>query len=347
MPRILVTGGCGYIGSHTLIHLIDNGYDVVCVDSNIRSNEHILKSIEQITGKAVRHYKIDLCHLASVLELFQQEDQFDGIIHFAAFKSVPESVANPLRYYHNNLNALLNILHAVQQFKVSSFIFSSSCSVYGNTKALPVREDTPFEKAESPYAHTKQISEQIIEAFSQAHPDINCILLRYFNPGGAHPSGRIGEIPQKGAYNVIPIMIDALEGKGPGFSVTGTDHPTRDGSCIRDYIHVMDVAAAHTLSLEYLMEHKNQLNCEIFNIGNGEGVSVLELITAFNQATGQNLAYKIGPRRAGDVSAIYADAQKSQALLGWKTKYSVNDILSSAWKWHLFRQQQELDNFKS
>lgn len=347
MPRILVTGGCGYIGSHTIIHLIDNDYDVVCVDSNIRSSEHILKSIEQITGKVVRHHKIDLCHLASVQKMFEQEKQFDGIIHFAAFKSVPESVTNPLRYYHNNLNALLNILQAVQQFKISNFIFSSSCSVYGNTKALPVNEDTPFEKAESPYAHSKQMCEQIIEQFSKANPDINSILLRYFNPGGAHPSGMIGEYPQKGAYNVIPIMIDALEGKGPGFSVTGTDHPTRDGSCVRDYIHVMDVAAAHRLSFEYLMNHKNQLNCEVFNIGNGEGVSVLELIAAFNQATGHELAYNIGSRRAGDVSAIYADARKSKALLGWKTKYSVNDILSSAWKWHLFRKQHKMDISKS
>jgi UDP-glucose 4-epimerase len=222
----------------------------------------------------------------------------------------------------------------MREFEVGNLIFSSSCSVYGNTTALPVVEETPLEAAQSPYARTKQICEQIIQDFATANPTSNHILLRYFNPGGAHPSGELGEIPQEGAYNVIPILLEALSGKRPTFTVTGTDHPTPDGSCVRDYIHVMDVAHAHTKALQYLLQQNAVQNCEVYNIGLGKGVSVLELIEAFDRATGQKLPYKIGPRRAGDVSAIYAQAQKAKERLNWQPKYTIDAILSSSWLWY-------------
>jgi len=228
---------------------------------------------------------------------------------------------------------LLNVLTCVHQFQIPNFIFSSSCSIYGNTTVLPVTEDTPMCRAESPYASTKQMAERIIEDFSVANPAINSLLLRYFNPAGAHQSGLMGEIPQAGAYNVVPILMEALTGARGKFTVTGNDHDTRDGSCIRDYIHVMDVGNAHTKSLQYLLNKQNTHNCEAFNVGIGAGISVLELIAAFDKATGQQLDYDIGPRRAGDVSSIYSDYSKAKRLLGWTPQYNVDDILATAWQW--------------
>lgn len=333
MSKILVTGGCGYIGSHTIIDLIQNDFEVICLDSNIRSNPKVLEAIQKITTKAVFNYSIDICQLDLLRELFEQESDIVGVIHFAAYKSVPESVQDPIMYYHNNLTGLLNILTCISEYNIPNFIFSSSCSIYGNTTVLPVTEDTPISKAESPYASTKQMSEQIIRDFSVANPAVNSILLRYFNPAGAHPSGFLGEIPQNGAYNVVPLLLESLVGMRAPFVVTGDDHDTRDGSCIRDYIHVMDLANAHTKSLEYLLQKRQQENCEAFNIGIGQGISVLELIEAFNKATGQELNFSIGPRRAGDVSAIYADYTKAKELLGWSPEYNVDDILSTAWQW--------------
>lgn len=333
MSKILVTGGCGYIGSHTIIDLIENGFDVICLDNNVRSDAKILNAVKKITGQAVPHYSIDLCELDSLRVLFDEHQDIVGIIHFAAYKSVPESVQEPLKYYQNNLDGLLNVLTCIAEYNIPNFIFSSSCSIYGNTNVLPVTEDTPMNPAQSPYASTKQMAERIIQDFAVAHPDTRSLLLRYFNPAGAHPSGLLGEIPQNGAYNVIPILLESLAGIRGQFVVTGDDHPTRDGSCIRDYIHVMDVGNAHTKALEYLIQQHNQDNCEAFNVGIGQGVSVLELIHAFNKATGQELDYKIGPRRAGDVSAIYADYSKAKKLLGWTPQHNVDDILTSAWKW--------------
>lgn len=333
MPKILVTGGCGYIGSHTIVDLIENGFEVISVDSNIRSNPEILNVVTQITGKQVQNYVLDLCNLEATQTIFETHKDISGIIHFAAYKSVPESVHDPLKYYQNNLNSLLNILTCIQQFQIPNFIFSSSCSIYGNTNVLPVTEDTPMSRAESPYASTKQMAERIIEDFSVANPTTNSILLRYFNPAGAHPSGLMGEIPQAGAYNVVPILMEALTGARGQFTVTGNDHNTRDGSCIRDYIHVMDVGNAHTKSLQYLLNKKNSSNCEAFNVGIGAGISVLELIAAFDKATGQKLDYSIGPRRAGDVSSIYSDYSKAERLLGWTPQYNVDDILATAWQW--------------
>lgn len=333
MAKVLVTGGCGYIGSHTLIDLLDNGFEVVAIDNNVRSDIRMLDAVERIADKKVIREEVDLCDKNTLRAVFDRY-KVAGIIHFAAYKSVPESVANPLMYYQNNLVGLLNVLECMQERQLSNFIFSSSCSVYGNTTALPVKEETAMEEAQSPYARTKQMCEKIIQDFSKANLSSNSILLRYFNPGGAHLSGQLGEIPQEGAYNVIPILMEALDRKRSQFTVTGKDHPTPDGSCVRDYIHVMDVAHAHTKALQYLIEQKQEQNCEVFNIGLGKGVSVLELIAAFNKATGQELPYKIGPRRAGDVSSIYAHAQKANERLNWYPKYSIDEVLASSWLWY-------------
>lgn len=333
MAKILVTGGCGYIGSHTLVDLIEHGFGVIALDSNVRSDPRVLKAVEQITGQQVIHECVDLRDQQATAAVFERHD-IQGVIHFAALKSVPESTARPLTYYENNLQSLINILYCVERYEVPHFIFSSSCSVYGNTSDLPVVEETPLGEAQSPYAQTKQMCEQIIRDFIKARPEHKSILLRYFNPGGAHPSGQMGEIPQQGAYNVIPIILEAFDGKRPPFVVTGDDHPTPDGSCVRDYIHVMDVAHAHTCALKYLLEGRATAPCTAFNIGLGNGVSVLELIQAFERVTGKRLPYSIGPRRAGDVSSIYANAEKANRHLGWLPKYSIDAVLESSWRWY-------------
>lgn len=337
MAKILVTGACGYIGSHTLVDLIQNGYHVVSIDSNIRSNADVLDGVKAITGSTIPHYAVDLCDLEATQQVFEKHQDIEGIIHFAALKSVPESVAKPLLYYQNNLNSLANILSCVAKYQINSFIFSSSCSVYGNTRALPVVETTPFEEAQCPYAHTKQIGEEMVKAFLKNYPHLSAVLLRYFNPAGAHPSAYIGEIPQAGAYNVVPIIFECALRIRPPFQVTGNDYNTRDGSCVRDYVHVMDVASAHTKCLQYLERGNNETHCEVFNVGIGSGVTVLELIQAFETATQQKLDYSIGKRRTGDVPAIYANYDKAAALLNWQPRYSILDILSTAWAWELKR----------
>lgn len=333
MAKILLTGGCGYVGSHTLVSLLDNDFEVVVVDNNVRSDIRILDIVERITGKTIDREQVDLCDKTALQAVFDRYE-LQGVIHFAAYKSVPESTANPLMYYQNNLISLLNVLECMQERHLSNLIFSSSCAVYGNITALPVTEDTPLNEAQSPYGRTKQMCEAILQDFAKAHPTSNSILLRYFNPGGAHPSGALGEIPQEGAYNVIPILMEAFEGKRPPFVVAGDDYPTPDGSCIRDYIHVMDVADAHIKALQYLLEQRQEKNCEVFNIGLGKGVSVLELIEAFNKTTGEKLPYSIGPRRPGDVAAIYADASKANKRLGWSPQYDIDDLLATSWRWH-------------
>lgn len=333
MSKILVTGGCGYIGSHTIIDLAEHGFTPICLDNNVRSDEKIIVAIEAITNTSIPHHKVDLCNKKALFEVLEEYPDLDGIIHFAAYKSVPESVQEPLKYYQNNLNSLLNLLEGIEQYNIPNFIFSSSCSVYGNSSALPVTEETPMGVPQSPYAATKQMGEKMVQDFAKAHSKSNHILLRYFNPVGAHLSGKIGEYPQDGAYNVIPIMIESLLGIRGQFGVTGNDYDTRDGTCIRDYIHVMDVANAHTKALDYLQKKQQRNSCEVFNIGIGEGLTILELIQAFEQATGQQLDYKIGNRRAGDVAAVYSDYSKAKEKLGWSPQYDVNDIMSSVWKW--------------
>jgi len=332
MATILVTGGCGYIGSHTIVDLIEHGFEVISIDNFSRSTPRLLKGIEKITGKKVMNYPVDLCNYEALQAVLRAHPEIEGIIHFAAFKTVPESVEKPLMYFHNNLESLINLLQYIQTYQVPYFVFSSSCSVYGNTDQLPVVEETPLGEAQSPYARTKQMGEQIIYDVSKVASN-QFILLRYFNPVGAHPSGWIGELPLGKPDNLVPVITQTAIGKLPQMQVMGADYPTRDGSCIRDYIHVMDIAHAHTLALQYLMEHRNSSNYEIFNLGTGRGVSVLEAIQAFEKVNGVKLNYTIGPRRPGDVVAIYADNKKAREKLGWEPKYTIEDMMRTAWQW--------------
>jgi UDP-glucose 4-epimerase len=332
MKKILVTGGCGYIGSHTIVDLVENDFDVISVDNNSRSSPRILEGIEKITGKKVKNYKVDLCNFDDTFAIFQENEDIEAIIHFAAYKSVGESVEQPLLYFENNLLSLINLLKCVQEFHVPYFVFSSSCTVYGNPDVIPVTELTPPKPAESPYGYTKQMGEQIINEFSKANPS-QCVLLRYFNPVGAHPSASIGELPIGKPANLVPVITQTAIGKLPQVTVFGDDYPTRDGSCIRDFIHVCDIAHAHTLAVQFLMEGKTNKRCEVFNLGTGNGVTVLEAIRAFEKVTGEKLNYVIGPRRPGDVIAIYANNDYAKSQLNWETKYSLEDMLSTAWKW--------------
>jgi len=332
MKKILVTGGCGYIGSHTLVNLIENGFDVISVDNNSRSNPRILEGVQKITGKKIKNYKVDLCNLDDSFAIFLENPDIIGIIHFAAFKSVGESVENPLMYFENNLLSLINLLKCVQEFNIPHFVFSSSCTVYGNPSEIPVTESTPPRPAESPYGYTKQMGEQIINEFSKSS-ESRSILLRYFNPVGAHPSGLIGEWPVGKPANLVPAITQTAIGKLPQMEVHGNDYPTRDGSCIRDYIHVCDIAHAHTLALQYMINGKIKKNCEVFNLGSGNGVTVLEAIRAFEKISGVSLNYIIGPRRPGDVVAIYANNDFARQELGWTCQYGLEDMMSSAWRW--------------
>ncbi|OSZ73743.1 UDP-glucose 4-epimerase GalE [Chitinophagaceae bacterium IBVUCB2] len=332
MNKILVTGGCGYIGSHTIVDLIEHGYDVISVDNNSRSNPVILKGVEQITGKKIKTYKVDLCNFDDTFAIFQENTDISGVIHFAAYKAVGESVENPLLYFENNLTSLINLLKCVQEFHTPHFVFSSSCTVYGNPDEVPVTENTPLKMAESPYGYTKQMSEQIIGEFSKS-AGTQCILLRYFNPAGAHPSSIIGEMPLGKPQNLVPGITQTAIGRLAKMMVHGNDYDTRDGSCIRDYIHVCDLANAHTLSLQYLEEAKNSKQCEVFNLGSGNGISVLEAINAFEKISGVKLNYEIGPRRPGDVIATYANNNLAKQVLGWAPKFSLEDIMATAWKW--------------
>lgn len=332
MAKILVTGGCGYIGSHTIVDLIENGYDVISIDNNSRSNPDVLKGVEQITGKTVKNYKVDLCNFDDTHAVFQENNDIIGIIHFAAYKAVGESVEQPLLYFENNLNSLINILKCVQEFEVPYFVFSSSCTVYGNPDSIPVTEKTPTKPAESPYGATKQMGEQVLSDFAKiTHAQI--ISLRYFNPVGAHPTIEIGELPIGKPQNLFPAITQTAIGKLPKMTVHGADYDTRDGSCLRDFIHVSDIAHAHTLAIGFLENKKNHTNYEIFNLGTGNGVTVLEAIQAFERVSGQKLNYEIGPRRTGDVIAIYANNDHAVNSLGWNIQFGIDDMMGTAWKW--------------
>jgi UDP-glucose 4-epimerase len=341
--KVLVTGGCGFIGSHTIVDLINNGFDVVSVDSNIRSSTLLLEGVEKITGKKIRNYKVDLCNLEDTHAVFHENRDIIGVIHFAALKTVPESVADPLFYFQNNLTSLVNVLKCVKEFNVPNLVFSSSCSVYGNTTELPVVEETPLGEAQSPYARTKQMGEQIIEDYSRVN-DTQSILLRYFNPVGAHPSALIGELPLGRPDNLVPVITQTAIGKIPKLTVYGHDYDTRDGSCIRDYIYVMDIANAHTKAMQYLIDQRNTDNCEIFNLGTGNGVTVLESIKAFEKISGVKLNYELGPRRPGDVIAIYANNARAKKLLGWEPKTGIEDMMRTAWQWEVALRDRVLNN---
>lgn len=336
--KILVTGGSGYIGSHTVIELLNTTpYEIISADNYSNSSPSTYDRIEQITGKRIKTYATDLCDLEATRNIFIENPDIAGVIHFAAFKAVGESVEEPLRYYHNNLASLINILKCLAEFNVTSFIFSSSCSVYGNISELPVTEDSPLSKAESPYAHTKQVGEEMIAAFSKAYPDISSIALRYFNPVGAHETGLNGEDPVNKPNNLVPVITLTAIGKINEMTVFGGDYDTRDGTCIRDYIHVSDIADAHIKALKYLLAKKNKQNYSIFNLGSNQGISVLEAIRAFEKVSGVKLKYKIGPRRSGDVVSIYSDSSKAEKELGWKPRRTLDEMMSTAWKWELTR----------
>lgn len=334
--KVLVTGGTGYIGSHAIIDLIENGYEVLSVDNGINSDTSSLAAVKKITGVDVAHFNIDLCDIKETEKIFLQHNDIQGIIHFAALKAVGESVEKPILYFRNNLDSLINILELSIKYGVKAFIFSSSCTVYGDVAQSPVNENTPWQEAASPYGRTKQIGEQIITD-STKNTGIKSILLRYFNPAGAHPSALLGESPVNPPQNLVPVITETAIGKRPQMTVFGTDYPTRDGSCIRDYIHVCDLAHAHTLCLKHIFEGKQLLQTDIYNVGIGNGLSVLEIIQAFESQTGQSLKYTFGPRRAGDVMSIYSDYSKAKSNLGWEPKYDVNDIMKTAWEWEQYR----------
>ena len=340
MKKILVTGGCGYIGSHTIIDLVENGFEVISVDNNSRSTPRILEGIEKITGKKIKNYKVDLCNYDDTFAIFQENEDITGVIHFAAYKAVGESVEKPLDYFENNLFSLINLLKCVKEFSVPNFVFSSSCTVYGNPDSIPVTEKSPIKKAESPYGATKQMGEDIIQEFARAN-NSKAILLRYFNPVGAHPSILLGELPLGRPQNLVPAITQTAIGKIPQMNVWGNDYDTRDGSCVRDFIHVCDIAHAHTLALQYLIENRNETICDVFNLGTGNGVTVLEAIKAFEKVSGTKLNYTIAPRRQGDVIAIYANNNYAVQSLNWQIKYDLEDMMRSAWEWELKIQEDE------
>lgn len=329
--KILVTGGSGYIGSHTIISLKELGYNQIhSVDNYLNSAESEYLKIERITNSKIEYTELDLSDREKTFGFFS-EHQFDAVIHFAALKSVPESVDLPTLYYNNNLNALINVLDAMTENGINYFIFSSSCAVYGNPEKLPVTEKTPFGKAESPYAHTKQIGETIIENHCKVNPNFKALSLRYFNPAGAHKSGMIGEVVTKRPNNLVPIIAQQAIGIRESFTVFGSDYNTRDGSCIRDYIHVSDISEAHVLGLEYLKELKG--NYDVLNLGNGNGYTTLEVVKAFSNIEGVQLNFEVGDRRAGDVESIFADNSKARFNLNWNPKYDLPAIVDTAWTW--------------
>lgn len=334
--KILVTGGCGYIGSHTIVDLLESGYEVVSVDNLSNSDESALEGIAKITGVQVENRIIDLADRAPTIRLFHEE-QFTGVIHFAALKHVGESVHQPIQYFHNNLNSLLHVVEGMEATNCRNLIFSSSCSVYGNSNELPVTEETARQKAESPYARTKQMGEDILFDYCRVHPEFKTTLLRYFNPAGAHPSALIGEASSNPASNLVPVVTETAFGKRQEMMVFGDDYNTRDGSCIRDYIYIMDLARAHTLALDYLREDRQASNCEVFNLGTGNGVSVLEAIHAFEMVSEEKLNYRIGNRRIGDVVSIYANYDKAARELGWTPEHDIKDIMRTAWAWEQVR----------
>lgn len=333
-PQVIVTGGAGYIGSHTIVELINNGYEVVSLDNYLNSDPISYKCIKDVTGQTVTYHKIDLRNAVKLNELLADYPNVAGMIHFAALKSVPDSVANPHFCFDNNNNATNNIITCALKNKISNILFSSSCSVYGNVseKDLPVAESTPLKSAESPYAYTKQNGEKMLEFVSDVKP-IKALCLRYFNPVGAHMSGELGELPAKRVNNLVPVIAQTADGLRDELTVFGDDWNTRDGSCIRDYIHVTDIAKAHVLGLEKLIEKKSTSYYDIINLGSGTGVSVFEALNAFEESTGVKINYKIGGRRSGDVEAVYSNPRKALDQLGWKPEYNIREMMYSAWKW--------------
>jgi UDP-glucose 4-epimerase len=330
---ILVTGGTGYIGSHTAVDLINEGYEVVIVDNLSNSTADSLDGIEQITGVRPAFEQFDLCDKPRLEEFFEKYTGLKAIIHFAAYKAVGESVDKPLKYYRNNLVSLMNLLECMEQYRVSPIVFSSSCTVYGQPKDLPVTEDAPMVPAESPYGNTKQICEEILRDSVRSMPALQVIALRYFNPIGAHPTALIGELPSGIPNNLVPFVTQTAAGLRRELNIFGDDYPTPDGSAVRDYINVTDLARAHVTAIRRLLDGKNSSAYEFFNLGTGRGSSVLEIVKTFEKVTGVKVNYKIVGRRAGDIIAVWADTSKANDVLGWKAVTSLEDTLLSAWNW--------------
>jgi UDP-glucose 4-epimerase len=333
MKQILVTGGTGYIGSHTTVELQNAGYEVVIVDNFSNSSIDVLDGIEKITGVMPAFEQFDLTDKEKVDVFFEKYHKIEAIIHFAAFKAVGESVANPIKYYRNNLASLINILEAMEKHNVPGMVFSSSCTVYGQPEQLPVTEQAPIVKANSPYGNTKQISEEIIQDTLLACPKLKTIALRYFNPVGAHPTALIGELPLGVPQNLVPFITQTAAGLRKQLNIFGSDYNTPDGTAVRDYIHVVDLAKAHVIAVSRLIESHNKKAFEVFNLGTGKGLSVLEVVQSFERVSGQKLNYALVDRRPGDVEKVYADTSCANEELGWKAESSLDDILASAWKW--------------
>ncbi len=335
MKKILVAGGVGYIGSHTVVELHNAGYEVVIVDDLSNSNIRILDQLEKITGKRHTFHHLDLSDAKAVETFAANNKDISGIIHFAAFKAVGESVEQPLKYYRNNFYSLINLL---SYYPTTNFVFSSSCTVYGQPDTLPVTEASEVKKAESPYGNTKQIAEEILQETAKATAGLNVIALRYFNPVGAHKSALIGELPNGVPQNLVPFITQSAIGKRGPIRVFGDDYDTPDGSAIRDYIHVVDLAKAHVAAIKRLEDGKVD-SYDVFNLGTGRGSSVLEIIKAFEQSTGEKLNYEIAPRREGDIEKIYGDVTKSKEVLGWQTELDLNEMMRSAWEWEKYIKQ--------
>lgn len=332
---ILVTGGTGYIGSHTVVELQNAGYPVVIVDNLSNSNRDVLDGIERITGVRPEFFEGDCTDMDTMKRLFDKYPDIKGIINFAASKAVGESMEKPILYYRNNLNTLLNLLDLMGERGVKGIVFSSSCTVYGEPDNNPVTEEAPIKKATSPYGNTKQISEEIITDVINAGAPFKSVILRYFNPVGAHPSAEIGELPNGVPQNLIPYLTQTAIGVRKELSVFGNDYNTRDGYCIRDFIDVVDLARAHVIAVERMLEDKSEAKIEVFNLGTGNGLSVMELINAFERATGVKVPYKIAPRRAGDIEQVWADPKYANEVLGWTATTPIDDTMRSAWAWQL------------
>lgn len=330
---IVVTGGTGYIGSHTVVELMEAGYEVLIIDNLSNSQVEVLDGIERITGKRPHFEEFDLCDNGKVMACFEKYQDIKAIIHFAASKAVGESVEKPLMYYENNLLSLINLQKAMISNGVNHFVFSSSCTVYGQPDQLPVTEESPIKKANSPYGNTKQISEEILEDTINAGNPLNVISLRYFNPIGAHPTSHIGELPLGVPDNLVPFITQTAIGIREELRVFGDDYNTSDGSAIRDYINVVDLSRAHVVAIDRLLAGKNETAFEVFNLGTGNGLSVLELVNTFMEATGIELKYKIVDRREGDVEQVWADTTRANKVLGWKADTPLDDTLRSAWAW--------------
>lgn len=333
MKKVLVTGGTGYIGSHTTVELIESGFEVIVVDNLSNSSIESLEGVEKITGVRPHFEKIDLCERSKVFELFEKYGDIEAIIHFAAFKAVGESVENPLKYYDNNIGSLINIMLAMEKYNQPGLVFSSSCTVYGQPDELPVTESAAIKKAISPYGNTKQIAEEIIEESIYANKSLKAISLRYFNPVGAHSSALIGELPIGVPANLIPFVTQTVAGIREQLKVFGNDYETPDGTAIRDYIHVVDLAKAHVVAVKRMLEKKSKKSYEIFNLGTGNGVSVMEIIETFENVTGEKVNYKIVGRREGDIEKVWANTNYANEELGWKAEKTLEETLASAWNW--------------